>query len=214
MAPTMAVVPAALIEDVRVWATLSWAALPEKDLGKVAAIVTILSLVITPVLYFVKRWYESQAERRRVSQNFYLELGDTRDVLDTEKSGDLRVVRLSSDETVYFMNRKLNHDFYDSLVFSGKINFVKPELQQRVQDVFHHIKDHNFCLHRIHELEDLTSGNTTNILEYYRMLGEADYLLRTRIPELVDEFKSEYGVYDRPGHAGPKNVTGRDGWPF
>lgn len=191
----MAVVPAALIEDVRVWATLSWAGLPEKDLGKTAAIVTILSLVITPVLYFVKRWYESREERRRVSQNLYLELGDTRDGLDTARSKDLKEVRLPNGETMYFMNRMFNHDFYDSLVLSGKINYVKPELQQRVQDVFHRINDHNSRLEKIRELEERSGDSDDAIFLYYRMLDKIDRLLKRRIPVIMSEFK-EYGAHD------------------
>ena len=184
-----------MIEDVRVWATLSWAGLPEKDLGKTAAIVTILSLVITPVLYFVKRWYESREERRRVSQNLYLELGDTRDGLDTARSKDLKEVRLPNGETMYFMNRMFNHDFYDSLVLSGKINYVKPELQQRVQDVFHRIKDHNSRLEKIRELEERSGDSDDAIFLYYRMLDKIDRLLKRRIPVIMSEFK-EYGAHD------------------
>ncbi len=41
------------------------------------------------------------------------------------------------------MNRDLNHDFYDSLIFSGQINFLEPSLQQQVQDTFKRIKKHN-----------------------------------------------------------------------
>ena len=80
------------------------------------------------------------------------------------------VVHLPDGEEVYFMNRMFNHDFYDSLAFSGKINFVKPELQQRVQDVFYHIKDHNSWLQKI-ELEDRQADDNRDVFRYHRGLG-------------------------------------------
>ena len=174
------------------------AGLPVEDLVKLASIVTILSLVVTPSFYFARRWHESRAEGLRASQNLYLELEDTRDGFDTAKSGDLKQVRLSDEEEVYFMNRLLNHDFYDSLVFSGKINFVKPELQQRVQDIFHDIKDHNRHLLKVRELEDVhDDGYKFNVDRHYRMLDSIDGLLRDRIPEIMAEFRREYGPYDK-----------------
>lgn len=176
-----------------------WDSLPEKDLVKVASIVTILSLVVTPLFYFARRWHESRSERRRASQNLYLELADTLDGLDTTRSADLRQVRLGDGEAVYFMNRMFNHDFYDSLVFSGRINFLKPELQQRVQYIFHHIKDHNYCLQKVRELEDVRGCDSGDVAaRYYRMLDSIDNLLRDQIPELMVEFESEYGARDRP----------------
>lgn len=195
---------ASATEGVRGWAAQGWDSLPEKDLVKVASIVTIFSLVVTPLFYFARRWHESRAERRRASQNLYLELADARDGLDTTKSADLKQVHLDSGEVVYFMNRMFNHDFYDSLVFSGRINFVKPELQQRVQHVFHYIKDHNYHLLKVRELEDVRgSGGSADVARHYRMLGGIDGLLRDSIPELMAEFRSEYGAHDGPRASEP-----------
>ena len=158
---------------------------------------TILSLVISPLVYFARQWHESRAERRRASQNIYLELLDTRDGLDTLKSRDLKMVRIHGGKEVYFMNRMFNHDFYDSLVSSGRINFVKPELQQRVQDVYHYIKDHNFCLQKIRDLEDMNGGRSADAVRYYRKLDKTDALLQDRIPRIMAEFKREYAARDR-----------------
>lgn len=45
------------------------------------------------------------------------------------------------------MSRKFNHDFYDGLIFSGRINFLRLELQlqqqQQIQNIFCQIKTHN-----------------------------------------------------------------------
>ena len=185
-----------MTEGVQGWAVQGWEDLPERDLVKVASIVTILSLVVTPSFYFTRKWHESHAERSRASQNLYIELEDTRDGLDTTKSNDLKKVRLGKCEEVYFMNRMFNHDFYDSLVFSGKINFVTPKLQQRIQDVFHNIKDHNYCLHKIRELEDEGSGgDAAEAARYYRKLSNIDNALLDLIPKIMDKLKSEYGAY-------------------
>ena len=146
-----------------------------------------------PPLYFARRWHESRAERRTVSQNIYLELEDTQNGLDTTKSEDLIVVIPDDGKEIYFMNRMFNHDFYDSLVFSGRINFVKPELQQHLQDVFHYIKDHDSYLQKIRELENYDDGdNGTDLTRYYHMLGNTDNLLRGLIPELMCKLKKEY----------------------
>ena len=43
-------------------------------LSDIASWVTILPLVITPIFFFVKRWYDAVSERKMVSKNLYGEL--------------------------------------------------------------------------------------------------------------------------------------------
>ena len=62
-------------------------------------------------------------------------------------------------KTVYFMGRSLNHDFYDSLIYSGKINFLDPTLQQRVQDIFKRIKLHNQYSEVVFQMTESNKGD-------------------------------------------------------
>ncbi len=81
----------------------------------IASLVTIISLIIAPVIYFVKKWYDVSSENFRASENISRELDDALTGLNARKQpGDLRQVILSDDHTVIFMNRALNHDFYES----------------------------------------------------------------------------------------------------
>ncbi|ABK76970.1 hypothetical protein CENSYa_0334 [Cenarchaeum symbiosum A] len=41
------------------------------------------------------------------------------------------------------MPMAFNHDFYDSMISSGMINFLEPQLQQSIQNLFRIIKSHN-----------------------------------------------------------------------
>lgn len=81
-------------------------------------------------------------ERRRISRNLYGKLTDTLDTLElrhgkeAESLYEVNVGDKEDKETYLFTNRFFNHDVYDSLVRSGKINFLKYELQQQVQNVF------------------------------------------------------------------------------
>lgn len=105
----------------------------EMVLNNLASIVTILSLGIAPFVYFWKKNLDEKSERKRASENLYIELNDALDGSDASKHDDLKIIK-TKDKKLAFMNRRLNHDFYDSLVSSGKINFLTSELQQPIQD--------------------------------------------------------------------------------
>jgi len=177
----------------------------EDALQNWASIVTIASLVITPIFYFVQRWHGDNSERKRASKNLYVELDDALDGLDAKKHDDLKHVTLADAGDVYFTNRSLNHDFYDSLVSSGKINFLKPELQQPLQDAFQRIKDHNFYIRKIRDIEDSADVGEDvgpKIMRYYETLGRIEIMLMDDIPKikerLKEEFKLDLSVSRRP----------------
>lgn len=177
----------------------------ENALENWASLVTIASLVIAPIFYFMQRWHGDNSERKRASKNLYVELDDALDGLDAKKHDDLKQVFLGDENDVYFMNRSLNHDFYDSLVSSGKINFLKPELQQPLQDAFQRIKDHNFYIRKIRDIED-SSGIGEDVgpktARYYKILGKIEIMLIDDIPKikekLKEEFKLDFSVPRRP----------------
>ncbi len=170
----------------------------ENALTNLAAVVTILSLGISSILYFVKRWHDTSTEKRRASKNLYTELDDALDGLDEKiYTNDLRKIKLNDKDYAYFMNRRLNHDFYDSLIFSGKINFLKSELQQSVQDIFQIIKDHNFYLKKIRDIEDnaRVGDDISSITKrYYEQLDKDEKSLLERIPKMKEKLKKEFKI--------------------
>ena len=91
---------------------------------RLAQIITSIAIVIAPFVYFLKASHNENSERTRASRNLYDELDNTLNALDEKvHPNDFKLVDFEAEKKYYFMNRMLNHDFYDSLIFSGKINF-------------------------------------------------------------------------------------------
>ena len=111
-------------------------------LSNIASLATVIAVVIATKKHFadMSRMKKEQhqretAERKRASENIDRELEDALNALDRNRNKDEALSFETKDgREIFFMNRNLNHDFYDSLIFSGKINFLKPMLQQRIQD--------------------------------------------------------------------------------
>ena len=124
------------------------------------AIIAVIDLSLS----YRKFLHGKNAEKQRASENLYTELKDVSEVLDDKKypNSVLHVKIEKNDgsvETLYFMNWSLNHDFYDSLIFSGQINFLEPKIQQAIQNLFKMIKIHNeylICIDEIMDREDST----------------------------------------------------------
>ena len=122
-------------------------------LAEWASFVTIVSLVVAPLWYLLKRETDRRGEVETISSSLYMELADARDGLDDDGRADLRAVRLQDGTQVRFTNLLFNHDIYDSLIHSGRINAIRAEHQQQVQDVFQLVKDHNASLKKMRETE-------------------------------------------------------------
>lgn len=94
--------------------------------GRLAPFITSVTVALAPFVYFLKVKHNENSERTRASRNLYAELDNTLDALDEKSYPDnLKMVEFEGGQKYYFMNRMLNHDFYDSLVFSGGINFLR-----------------------------------------------------------------------------------------
>lgn len=170
-------------------------------LNKWASAVTILSLIGVPIAYFTKQDQKEKEknqkekdERSRASRNLYGELKDAMDGLDETKYNDLQKLSMNGKDDVYFMNRFLNHDVYDSLINSGKINFLKYELQQKVQNIFQQIKKHNQYLKYTAELQDGEKNNDVpeSAYRYYELFGNYEKLLLKEIPEIMKKLEEEF----------------------
>lgn len=156
---------------------------------------TLFSLGIAPLWYLLRKEMSRRSEIATITTGLYLELADARDGLDDDKHGDLKAVNLADGTKIRFMNRMFSHDIYDSLIYSGRINAVKAEFQQQIQDVFQLIKDHNSTLRSIRDIE--TGAKDSNLYaQYYKHLDETDSALRIRIPALMDVLKKAYGIPD------------------
>ena len=110
------------------------------------------------------------------------------------------MVKFEGGKKYLFINRMLNHDFYDSLVFSGKINFLPTELQQKTQDIFQMIKDHNLFIRTIRTIEDhasLGEDVSPRTKRYYEALHgvEVQLLAEDGISMLKTELKKEFRIF-------------------
>ena len=108
------------------------------------AITTMGSIIVSPLVYFRKKSDSEKTERERASSNIYYELEDALKKMDHAKlPKDVRYFETDDGKIVSFMNIFFNHDFYDSLISSGRINFLEHDLQQPIQDIFKIIKKRN-----------------------------------------------------------------------
>jgi len=86
--------------------------------------------------------------------------------------------------------------FYDSLIFSGNINFLRPELQQQVQNIFNQIKTHNDYLDLCKKIQDIES--TEEIPEkaylYYDWMDKNEVKLEKDIPIMLKKLEVDFNI--------------------
>ena len=168
---------------------------------RLAPFMTSISVALAPFVYFLKTKHNENSERTRASQNLYTELDNTLTALDEKVYPDnFKMVEFEDGEKYFFINRMLNHDFYDSLVFSGKINFLPTKIQQQTQDVFQLIKDHNLFIKSIKNIEDNASLNedvSSKTKRYYAALHriEIELLAQRGIPSLKIKLEKEFKIF-------------------
>ena len=104
---------------------------------------------------YKEREHRVVEEREMASTNIYIELRDILDGLNRDAhSENAMSFRTKDGQKMFFMNRIFNRDFYDSLIFSGKISFLKPDLQQNIRSVFRNIREHNEVLKKAVKIKD------------------------------------------------------------
>lgn len=167
-------------------------------LGSAAAVATIITVFISAYKHFK----DKDNEKMRASQNLYLELGDTLRSLDYDKSpedfGRVDLEDPAERRTMYFMSRSLNHDFYDSLISSGKINFLEPDLQQPIQNIFKRIKMHNEFLATTKRMQDQQADDSVpeQAYPYYEWMDEHEVYLSREIPPMMEKLRQHF-KFDR-----------------
>ena len=171
-------------------------------LSKWAALATILSLVVVPITYFLRQSeketeirQKEDAEKNRTCRNLYGELSDTLDAIKGKQyPEDLLDVTFKDRTKITYTHRFLNHDIYDSLIFSGGIRFLKYELQQKIQDIFNMIKRHNRYLEIIIEnQEQMEDDNVSKVTKkYFKLLDKYERQLLKLIPQMMSELEGEF----------------------
>ena len=172
-------------------------------IGKWASVANILSLVVAIPFYFWKKWKSDNDKKNRASKNLYGELNDALDGLDRKKHHSSVIVvaytideeksekSSSKNEVIVFINRFLNHDIYDSLIYSGEINFLTYKVQQESQDIFKRIKDHNYYLRYIHKIMN-NDNDIKKLIDSCKWLQQNDSKILKTIPNLMKKLKEDF----------------------
>lgn len=160
-------------------------------LGAIASLATITAVAVPVVRHFRHKG----SEKIRVSKSLCLELEDAIAGLNPKKfPEDFYNTNVKDpdgrERKAYFMARSLNHDFYDSLISSGKINLLDPPLQQSAQNIFKRIKMHNKYVDHVLEMAE-HSGNTVpaEAHKYCLWLEESEELLQKELPEILQSLE-------------------------
>lgn len=165
-------------------------------IGLVASIATIATVLGSAIKYF----RDKDAETTRASENLYLELEDTLTSLDAKSFPDdvysTKIDVLDGDKKkVYFMARSLNHDFYDSLIYSGKINFLDPSLQQPIQDIFKRIKMHNQYVDAVLGMSEDNDGFVPpKAHKYCAWIDDAEKHLQEELPKILQSLQTHFKI--------------------
>lgn len=168
-------------------------------IGLVASIATIDAVLGSAIKYFRYK----NAETDRASKNLYLELEDALKSLDADSFLDdvynTKITdRDGSEKKVYFMARSLNHDFYDSLIHSGKINFLDPSLQQPIQDIFKRIKMHNQYVDIVLGMaEDRDGLVPPKAYKYCVWMEDAEKRLQKELPKTLQSLQAHFKMKRR-----------------
>lgn len=123
------------------------------DVIYVAAIIAVLAFAVTQSMRVLVAKADRDQRRRSMRQSMHMELDDTLDALNREKYENDAVSLTTEEGTrVYFMTRYLNHDMYDSALYSGGISLVRMESRQGLQNTYRLIKTHNGLLNQMTEI--------------------------------------------------------------
>lgn len=162
-----------------------------------ASHIAITVAVTAPVAYFYKDIRGERAEERRkeeeedrITEGVIIGPEDAVDAMDRTRYGNDAFSFVVDGREVFFMNRDLNHDLHDSMVFSGKLYLVGRGSHQKVQDAYALIKNHNACLALSKELamsKDEQSLKRADAL--YKELDAMEKRISKEIPELVRELR-------------------------
>ncbi len=163
----------------------------EKEISTITSIVTIGSLIIAPLWYFIKRNSREKSEKKRISINLYYELEYIFELLNSKELKNHIIT--NEGKKIHFINAFFNHDVYDSLVISGQFNFLEYDLQQPIQSIFKSIKFHNDLTEQniIKHPQDNLSKETNLVCA---RMEKSEERLKRSIPEMMNQLKTRYKI--------------------
>lgn len=164
------------------------------DIVLATTIATFFSVVVAPSWYFLKTKIREKSDNRMASANVRRELEDDLRSLDRSVFRDNAMSFSEGGITVYFMNRELNHDFYDSLKSSGLLNFLGRDAQQPIQSTYRKIKAHNAYL--AEALSIARKKNNPYPKEAFHLFVWLDTIerdLKRDIPKIVEDLRERFG---------------------
>ena len=171
----------------------------DMGISLVASFGPILTIAVSAILYFSHK----KTETATTAENLYRELEDTLAGLDEEIfPNDFYNTsikdRTGGSRAVCFMNRKFSHDSYDSLIYSGRINFLDPPLQQRVQNTFKRIKTHNKYIDMVRDMVERNNGVVPAAAHYYcEWMDDAEKHLQQELPAMLQTLRAHFKLKRR-----------------
>ena len=117
---------------------------------------------------------------------------DALDSLDRKKYPNTAIsFELENGDEVFYMRRVFNHDYYDSLVFYGRLDEIKSSLIQPIQDIFSTIKGHNEYLTRAMTIEDINLDTPVPLaaITYFIWMDKHEKIILKTIPEIIKKLQ-------------------------
>ncbi|ABK77258.1 hypothetical protein CENSYa_0625 [Cenarchaeum symbiosum A] len=160
--------------------------------GAIAAIATV---------WISARRYlkEKNTEEVDSAQNLYCELNTDSKYLDkteypysflslktTDSTGNKKMAR--------FMLQFLNHDFYDSMMYSGKLYFLKRDTHRSIQYAFKLIKTYNKYLEMVSPVLIQPEPELEEIWLYCKLLEEYQSRIKVAIQESMRKLEQDFKI--------------------
>ena len=157
-------------------------------LNNLAALFTIGAIIVAPITFIGKQLWNRRIRRIDVSKSLHEELKDALSALDGTAGRQVMMIIVKGVKKYYTLTF-MNYDMYDSLIFSGEIQALNYDLQQKIQDVFRRIKSHKEYLKYAFELSDNAKLYGKNMDEtttaIYGQIANYELELETLIPKAM-----------------------------
>lgn len=176
------------------WTTATFT-VENHTLTNIASALTAGVLIIAPLTYVIKRRWTNNTERKDISKSLYEELKNGMEALDGTAKRQVMEIKIK-DVKRYYTLTFMNYDMYDSLIFSGKIQILNHDLQQKIQDIFRRIKGHQEYLKYTARLRDNAKLQNINMDEtttpYYELIANYESELEDLIPKVMKELEKNF----------------------
>ncbi|ABK76854.1 hypothetical protein CENSYa_0211 [Cenarchaeum symbiosum A] len=158
------------------------------------ASITLIISTATIVGSAVKYFHDKDMEKVMTSRNLYAEMKNGRDTLEDKNAlieCNITLDDEGRDSDYYFKKMLLNHDIYDSAIYSGIINSLETKLQQSIQDIFRIVKRRNEYIVQVlyPNSRSTEEERIRNDRMYSKWLNEHEKILKKRIPVVMEELE-------------------------